>query len=78
MGGGAEIPSPSFLLTSQMTPVCEVKPLSRVRLFVTLWTVAHHVPLSMRFSRQEYWHELPFPAPEDFPEAGIKLWSPAL
>ena len=36
---------------------------SRVRLFVTPWTVAHHTPLSMQFSRQEYWRGLPFPSP---------------
>ena len=36
---------------------------SRVQLFVTPWTVAHQVPLSMGFSRQEYWSGLPFPSP---------------
>ena len=39
--------------------VCES--LSHVRLFATLWTVAHQAPLSMGFSRQEYWNGLPFP-----------------
>ena len=34
---------------------------SRVRLFVAIWTVAHQSPLSMGFSRQEYWSRLPFP-----------------
>ena len=34
-----------------------------VRLFVTPWTVAHQAPLSMGFSRQEYWSGLPFPSP---------------
>ena len=34
---------------------------SRVRLFVTPWTVARQAPLSMGFSRQEYWSGLPFP-----------------
>ena len=38
---------------------------SRVRLFATLWTVAHQAPLSMRFSRQEYWSGLPCPPPAD-------------
>ena len=38
--------------------------LSRVQLFVTLWTVARQAPLSMEFSRQEYWSGLPFPPPE--------------
>ena len=37
--------------------------LSRVRLFVTLWTVAPQAPLSMGFSRQEYWSGVPFPFP---------------
>ena len=41
----------------------QVKSLSRVRLFATLWTVAHQAPLSMGFSRQEYWSGLPFPSP---------------
>ena len=35
--------------------------LSRVQLFVTLWAVGHQAPLSMEFSRQEYWSVLPFP-----------------
>ena len=42
----------------------KVKSLSRVRLFVTPWTVAHQAPLSMGFSRQEYWSGLPFPSPK--------------
>ena len=52
--------------------------LNRVRLFVTPWTVAHQSPLSMGFSRQEYWSGLPFPSPGDFPNPGIEPWSPAL
>ena len=50
---------------------------SRVWLFATLWTVACQAPLSMGFSRQEYWRELPFPPPDP----GIQptsLMSPAL
>ena len=43
----------------------EVKSLSRVRLFVTPWTVAYQAPLSMDFSRQEHWSGLPFPSGED-------------
>ena len=46
---------------------------SHVQLFVTLWTVAHQLPLSMGFSRQGYWSGLPFPSPEDLPNPGIKL-----
>ena len=36
-------------------------------LFVTLWTVDHQAPLSMRSSKQEYWSGLPCPAPGDLP-----------
>ena len=52
--------------------------LSHVRLFVISWTVAHQTPLSMGFPRQEHWSGLPFPAPEDLPNAGIEPVSPAL
>ena len=40
----------------------KVKSLSRVRLFVTPWTVAYQAPPSMGFSRQEYWSGLPLPS----------------
>ena len=56
----------------------KVKSLSRVRLFVTPWTVAYQAPLSMGFSRQEYWSGLPFPSPGDLPDLGIKPGFPAL
>ena len=52
--------------------------LSRVQLFVTLWTVARQAPLSVGFSRQEYWSGLPFPPPGDIPDPGTKPTSPAL
>ena len=42
------------------------------------WTVAHQTPLSMGFSRQEYWSGLPFPLPGDLPNPGIEPGSPAL
>ena len=45
---------------------------------VTPWTIAHQAPLSMGFSRQEYWSGLPFPSPGDLPDTGIEPWSPAL
>ena len=45
---------------------------SHVRPFVTPWTVARQVPLSMKFSRQEYWSGLPCPPPGDLPDPGIK------
>ena len=51
---------------------------SHVQLFVTSSTVAHQAPLSMGFSRQEYWSGSLFPSPEDLPDPGIKCGSPAL
>jgi len=55
-----------------------VKSLHKVRFFVTLWTSAHQAPLSMEFSRQEYWSGLPFPSPGDLPHPGIEPRSLAL
>ena len=46
--------------------------------FATPWTAACQPPLSMRFSRQEYWSGLPFPSPEDLPNPGIEPTSHAL
>ena len=46
--------------------------LSYVQLFTTLWTVAHQAPLSMGFSRQEYWSGLLLPPPGDLPDPGIE------
>ena len=63
---------------------CDIKsyqPLSHfshVWLFVIPWIVAHQAPLSMRFSRQEYWNGLPFPSPEDLPHPGDEPGPPAL
>ena len=51
---------------------------SRVWLFATPWTVAYQAPMSMGFSRQEYWSGLPFPSPGDLPNPGIEPRSPAL
>ena len=54
---------------------------SRVQLLATLWTVTHQDPLTMRFSRQEYWSGLPYSPPGDPPDPGIEpasLTSPAL
>ena len=45
---------------------------------MTPWTVAHQVPLSMEFSRQEYWSGLPFPSPGELPNQSIEAGSPAL
>ena len=55
--------------------------LTPVQLFATSWTVAHHAPLSMEFSSQEYWSGLPFPTAGDIPDPGIEpsfLAPPAL
>ena len=52
--------------------------LSRVRLSVTPWTAPCQAPLSMGFSRQEYWSQLPFLPPGDLPDPGIEAASPAL
>ena len=45
---------------------------------MTPWTVARQAALSMGFSRQRYWSELPFPTPGDLPYEGLNLGSPAL
>ena len=45
---------------------------------VTPWTGARQAPLSMGFSRQEYWSGLPFPSPGDLPDPRIEPGSPAL
>ena len=49
-----------------------MKSLSRVRLFATPWAVARQAPLSMRFSRQEYWSGFLCPSPGDLPNTGIE------
>ena len=61
--------------------VCVLSFFSCVLLLVTLWTVAHQAPLSMRFSRQECWSGLPCPPTGDIPNPGMEptsLTSPAL
>ena len=56
--------------TPTPVPVCVLRHLSRVWLFSTLWTIARQTPLSMGFSRQEYWSGLPCPPPGFFPTQG--------
>ena len=56
--------------------LCEGKSLSCVQFFETPWTVAYQAPPSMGFSRQEYWHGLPFPSPGDLPDSGIEPSAP--
>ena len=55
-----------------------MKLLHRVQLFATPWTVAYYTPLSMEFSRQEYWNGLPFPSSGDVPDPGIEPGSSTL
>ena len=60
---------------------CVLSCSSCIQLFETQWTVAHQAPLSMGFSRQEYWMGLQCPPPGDLPDPGIKpksLVSPTL
>jgi len=61
--------------------MCMLSHFSHVWLFVNLWTIAHQAPLSMEFSRQEYWSGLPCPPPGDLPDPGMEptsLISPTL
>ena len=60
---------------------CVLSRFSHIRLFATLWTIAHQAPLSMGFSRQEYWSGLPCPPPGSLPNPGMEprsFLSPAL
>ena len=61
----------NFLNTIHLAQ-CVLSCFSWIRLFATLWTVSHQAPLSLRFSRQEYWIGLPCPPPEDLPDPGIE------
>ena len=54
-----------------------VQLLSRVELLETPWTVAQQPPLSMEFSRQEYWSGLSCPPPGDLPNTGMEPTTPA-
>ena len=76
-GCGCESVLHASLLRSVVV-IALVESLSRVRLFVTPWTVAHQAPLSMGFPREEHWSGLPFPSPGDLTDPGIEPASPAL
>ena len=58
--------------------VCALSHFSRVRLFATLWIVAHQAPLSVGFSRQEYCSGLSCPPPGDLPNPRTEPVAPAL
>ena len=69
------------LLLGRKVKSGSISSFSHVQFFATPWTVACQAPLSIGFSRQEYWSELPFSPPGDFPNPGIEptpLMSPAL
>ena len=61
-----------------LSQACMPSYFSHVQLFATPWTVAHQAPLSMGFSRQEFWSGLPRPLPCHLPNPGIEPRSPAL
>ena len=67
-----------FTVWATREVLMKVKSLSHVQLFATPWTVAYQAPLSMGFSRQEYWSGLPFSSPGDLPNPGIEPESPTL
>ena len=77
-GTGSEKVKDFSMVSRLASSRSEVKSLSRVRLFVTLWTIAYQALPSMGFSKQEYWSGLPFPSPGDLPNPGIKPRSPPL
>ena len=56
--------------------MCLLSNFRHILLFLTLWTVSHQAPMSMGFSRQEYWSGLPFPTLWDLPDPGIEPGKP--
>ena len=75
------VPALVFLLRGRGLCPKYVYVLRHVQLFATPWTAARQAPLSMIFSKQEYWSGLPFSPPGDLPDPGIEpvsLVSPAL
>ena len=63
---------PTLWVTPRFTVQFSAVAQSCPTLFVTPWTAAHQAPLSMEFSRQEYWSGLPFPPPGVLLDAGIE------
>ena len=80
-----ELDSETFLLLNEKIHIVKISIVpklhcvcaNRVWFLATPCTVAHEAPLSMEFSRQEYWRGVSFPPPEDLPDPGIKLMSSA-
>ena len=72
-GSGGMLQGKETKLTLSPVAQCLV-----AQLCATPCTVARQAPLSLGFSRQEYWSGLPFSSPEELPNPGIDLWSPAL
>ena len=69
------------LRTLDVLHVCMLSHFSFIQLFATPWSVALQAPLSIEFSRQEYWSGLPCPPPGNLPNSGMELtslMSPAL
>ena len=66
------LPNPDSFPPPQVVCVHVLSHFSRVWLCATLWTVACQAPLSMEFSRLEYWSGLTFPSPGDLPNPGIE------
>ena len=71
-------PSSSCSSGSFIISFARMRALSHVWFFETPWTVAHQAPLSMEFSRQQYWSRLPHPIPGDLPDWGIEAATPEL
>ena len=70
--------TPWFILSSDLISYGGGLVAKSCRTLAILWTVAYQAPLSMGFSRQEHWGDLPFPPPGDLLDPGIKPGSPAL
>jgi len=66
----------SAIMPCKPSPIIVLSHLRHVRLFATPWTIAHQAPLSMGFSREEYWSGLPCPPPRHLTDPGIEPVSP--
>ena len=75
---GEHAPSQFHRISAGKGVVCMCVCVCLSHVFATLWTIAYLVPLSMKFSRQEYWSGLPFPSPGDLRDPEVKPSSPEL